>query len=346
MKRILMIFATLLLVCSTATAQDTATVYRSVFGDSVTEWYLFNNRIEIGEFWWTQAFSIASDDSIVIDNKTYKKAVSTLTTNGDRTRYYTIYVRESENRDKLFARYLLSRDSSVTPEILLMDLSLSVGDTLSTANWDSLVEAVHIFRWGTIIPFNPTPTIRIDSIYYVDSVKYMVTNYYTVLSGLLYSDYDSSFMEYMRLIYPFNIDTLKFIEGIGPTMGVHYPTWPNNTLNNLLCCFKDTVRIYHKDKFERDSCILTQRRIGAIDNVNGNYVSVWPNPTTEKLTLSGLPDGGAVLTIFDFYGKPVIVTKPNVVGGLCEIDVATLTPGFYFIMLSDMKARPLKFIKL
>lgn len=334
MKKICLTIVIALFVCTAATAQDTATVYRSVFGDSVTEWYLFTMReYNCGGSAWTNHWSINNNDTVTIDGNVYQKAIRTWNVYSD-INHDTMYIRESTVHDKLYVRYQSGSTGILTPEILVMNLDLAVGDTLSTDNW-SLVNPlrnINDYHIRNDLEYWTLPTITIDSIYYVDGAKYLVTDYCVEL-GL-------SAME-----HPYNPDTLKFIEGIGPTLGVHYPLWPKCILCNILCGFKDAICTYHHRYVESDTCALNFG-LSAIESVKWSHVKVWPNPVADRMTLSGLPDGGAVLTIFDFYGKPVIVTKPNVVGGSCEIDVATLTPGFYFIMLSDMKHQTLKFIKL
>ena len=333
MKRILMIFATLLLVCSTATAQDTATVYRSVFGDSITEWYLcaaveYYDAAEV----WTTHWLINNDDTVRIDDNLYTRAIRIRTANiplSHLSLYDTIYVRESERKDKLYARYFPSDGfNTLTPEILVMDMDLAIGDTLSSTNWNSLIPVT----FGATDYYYSYPTIKVDSVYYVDGIKHIITDYYVAFGN--FASVDQSY-----------IDTLRFIEGIGPTLGIHYPTWPNSVKTGLVCSFKDTTRVYHTQE-ATDSCNLYVI-YGNIKSVSGTSVKFWPNPVADRMTLSGLPDGGVTMTIFDTDGRPVIVTKPNVVGGSCEIDVESLRPGIYFLTVGDGRSlRTHKFIKL
>ena len=81
------------------------------------------------------------------------------------------------------------------------------------------------------------------------------------------------------------------------------------------------------------------------ENLSGN--PIFPNPTSDKLTLSQIPDGTVSYEIFDIFGVRILSTKSlwdTPQEWNLEIDVSGLTPGVYFLKLN--KQKPVKFIKL
>ena len=116
----------------------------------------------------------------------------------DIYRIRTLYLRESDTHDKLFGRIKYD-DNSVTREFLIMDLSLDVGDTLNTDDWAEL----------NVHPNQLNPVITIDSIYYKDGRKHLRTDF--IGKGKHWSTWP-----------PVIYDTLTFIEGVGPDMGLPY----------------------------------------------------------------------------------------------------------------------------
>lgn len=71
---------------------------------------------------------------------------------------------------------------------------------------------------------------------------------------------------------------------------------------------------------------------------------LYPNPTSEKLTLSQIPDGAVSYEIFDIFGERVLPVETIHELSQQNIDVSGLPTGVYFLKLNNQP--PLKFIKL
>jgi len=80
------------------------------------------------------------------------------------------------------------------------------------------------------------------------------------------------------------------------------------------------------------------------DNVSNSFFEIYPNPTSDKLTLSQIPDGEVSYEIFDIFGERVLSVETIHELPLQNIDVSSLSPGVYFVRIGNEK--PLKFVKL
>jgi hypothetical protein len=78
------------------------------------------------------------------------------------------------------------------------------------------------------------------------------------------------------------------------------------------------------------------------DNETNNLL-LFPNPTSDKLTLSQIPDGTVSYEIFDIFGERVLSVETIHELSL-QIDVSSLQTGVYFLKLNNQP--PVKFIKL
>lgn len=74
---------------------------------------------------------------------------------------------------------------------------------------------------------------------------------------------------------------------------------------------------------------------------------IFPNPTSDKLTLSQIPDGSVSYEIFDIFGGRVLSApslRDTPQEGNLEIDVSKLLSGIYFLKLNNQP--PVKFVKI
>ncbi|OGU55844.1 MAG: hypothetical protein A2X64_11430 [Ignavibacteria bacterium GWF2_33_9] len=72
-------------------------------------------------------------------------------------------------------------------------------------------------------------------------------------------------------------------------------------------------------------------------------LSLYPNPATSTITLTGVSEGVSECEIYDVLGEKVmtIETRSNV--SLQQIDVSALPPGVYFVKVGDLGQ---KFVKM
>ncbi|OGU60420.1 MAG: hypothetical protein A2X64_05890 [Ignavibacteria bacterium GWF2_33_9] len=99
---------------------------------------------------------------------------------------------------------------------------------------------------------------------------------------------------------------------------------------------------------------LSEVYYGKLDDVgvpenNSKYPIIYPNPTSDKLTISKIPEGVVSYEIFDIFGNRVLSTPSSLRDatpqeGNWEIDVSKLSPGIYFIKIGTQP--PLKFVKI
>ena len=68
----------------------------------------------------------------------------------------------------------------------------------------------------------------------------------------------------------------------------------------------------------------------------GGQVRVWPNPVSDKITVSNKLNRPLVAQLFDITGRPVIVTSISA-NATRELIVASLSNGSYILLLTDKK---------
>jgi hypothetical protein len=337
MKKALMILA-LLATGMCARAQDTV-VYRSIFGDSITTWEGILIGIPFGVE--PMHFFVYSDDTITIEDGKYYFMNTVLSNyiiqnSADIYRIRTLYLRESDTHDKLFGRIKYD-DNSVTREFLIMDLSLDVGDTLNTDDWAEL----------NVHPNQLNPVITIDSIYYKDGRKHLRTDF--IGKGKHWSTWP-----------PVIYDTLTFIEGVGPDMGLPYflyALYPDKyceedlsfgiteadscwmTMPNINCYWKDTVFEYHREwvlyHFEYTTQIICSymEAYPYVDVVYDDSIKLAPNPVRDILVISNIPTGRHDVLLLDIFGKEL--KKYTFENDTEYIDIHDLQKGIYFILIDN-----------
>ena len=347
MKKTILFMAIAVTLCVSATAQDTATVYRSVFGDSVTVWteaYMVLSS-EAGEASRCRSYIrlAFSNDTVVVSGEKYIRVVS-----GDYNVpsnyffinhcYGDVVLRESLDHSKLYGYYYDDENENIyiypdSAEILFMDLSLNAGDTLKNGVWQ---------------PSENIPPLIIDSVYYQNGQKHLRTN-------LVRRWNRTNFM-----------DTMEFVEGVGPTWGMYYG-WCQDVscilqgkeFFTMICCIHDSVHEYSNDKLideNSESYVYLQVHNDCyaidwhddiewhgIDGIDRLTAMMYPNPVNDVLYLSGIDDDVKYCVIYNSIGAPEGLFA---IGSDGKIDVSSLQNGLYFMILNGNKYRPLKFIKL
>lgn len=314
-KRLLFAFA--LLVSATCVGQDSI-VYKSVFGDSSTMWYIHS--------WWsdgggTDVRKCLSDDTIVIDGLNYnfvrhvwEESFWDLEAFG----HAPLLLRESEDHSKLFFRSYCGESGSVVgPEILIMDLGLEVGDTLDTHGWSELDCDVE----------GGVPSIRIDSIFYKNNKKILQTNLYQ--SGSHYIT-----------------DTLFFIEGVGPSFGPYYPR--HSYPVELNCHFKDDSEEYHAEYHGLYHYIINcvwGYIVGADTPDSDKSISIYPNPTNGAFNIQSSSSSAYNFVVRDSYGR--ILMNGYDIEGTRKVDIGNVPPGVYYVTICTLGfSKTIKLVKI
>lgn len=306
------------------------THYRSVFGDTITTW-TFVYQWDKSDF-----SSIASyyehfaSDTVIWDGTTYKYLRLGYS---QETFYYDtalrtevsftpreFVLRESADHSRLYRR-----TNEEDGEILIMDLNWQVGDTIVLWN-----------RWLG----QSSDTTTIDSIYYVDGRKHLRTNHY---------------LKFRRGDYPECIDTLFFIEGVGPTLGFE-PFEASHTLVPMLCCYLRDLEDYraiveYQRNFpawqiwqEFENLCLPPIEIGIDVSDVSNPITVHPNPTHNTLYINHLTSADVCINMFDSLGmlklSAILDSKHP------ELDLSQLPMGIYFMRVGHPYNIIVKIIKV
>ncbi len=304
---------------STSKAQDSV-VYKSVLGDSIAEWYdlFLTEDLSTGN---TVPSIVLTNDYIKISDTVYYIYQSFQSAHYNVPDLYcftelydsTKYIRESDDNSKLYFRW-----AGQSSEMLIMDLNLKVGDTLDTRSWkwENIDEYYYIFD-----SIYNGPTIVVDSVYYHDGRKCIRTNYYITF------EHHSGF-------YPPYTDTLKFMEGIGPNLGIMYV--PITMLTKagwryfkeiLFCYFKDDTFEYHRET--QYSCLIWWTI--SIDEADKSSANIYPNPTKDKLFITDLAAEEHTIKIISQMGKVMKIITTN--ESEIEIDLKGFPSGVYNIII-------------
>ena len=300
MKRAFFFF-TIALCAISLKAQDSI-VYRSIFGDSLTVWYDYAENIHHGST--TLVMGVREGDSCMIGGQKYYRLKPMPNTNSDIDHYWynslingnSLFIRESDNNDKVFLLFKTGDTSFI--ETTLMDLNLNVGDTLPSL--------------APLAPFAPNgyainKTVIVDSVLYNDGLKTIYTNlYHQTMDG---------------------IDTLKFIEGVGPTLGILYSLlFSDNERFYLRCQEKDSVLNFHSEI----DCWWGEwfENVQKVDNTKP---TISPNPTRNTLFINNLPETNWHISLYSVQGTPLMELSGS--GKEERLDLSFLPSGTYHLTI-------------
>ena len=284
--------------------------YQAVFGDSITLWYIFNGVYGF-EYSGTDVQQTIMDDTTTINDTVYMilrsrddlSAMPIFNINY----YQSQCIRESRDHSKLYFKQ--NRYHINTPEILIMDLDLNIGDTLDTHNWS----AIESSNYPNI------PTITIDTIYSQNGKKIMQTD----------------FRVYVREEAWW--DTLFFIEGVGPSLGLYYPKLRDDYAT-LICHFKDGEQnchgaMYsHFEEFE-ETCVIWFDP-GRIEEPSKTVCHIaYPNPTRGVFEIR-FPKVSDYKVIISSVTGQIVQTK-TIYGDKVFVNIQNHPRGTYFIKITD-----------
>lgn len=253
--------------------------YESIFGLDTTQW---NITYIIPDAGYTEQLFAFGDT--LIDGKNYKELFIYNNSEG--------FLREDTISGKT---WYLSWNGS---EYLVMDLDKEKGD------------------YFDLISYNDTVQIQIDSVYYNDGKKVLITNY------ILDQYYES--------------ETLRFVEGVGPTNGLFLAShsWTEPTISYLLCSYKDSELEYNTEQFYGDCNVnWTDIKSNTLDKAE---VIVYPNPVSSELSflINSQNIKEYTITIFNINGENLVM---NQFSEKITINVDRFTSGIYFYKIADSK---------
>jgi subtilisin-like proprotein convertase family protein len=163
----------------------------------------------------------------------------------------------------------------------------------------------------------------------------------TIFNNTYIQNYTDSVSNYLAAAQVRNFDTW-------PILGTY--VWPNPSpiastysgeISNLKIWLQN--RINWLDNNMPGLCVITSKSDTYFYKENSNEIYVSPLPFDEKIMISNLPNRPLTLSVFDAYGKLIIVDYSNQISK--EINTAMLEPGCYFLRVSDYQG-VIKSIKL
>ena len=270
--------------------------YKSVFGKEESTWYtVWTIPMNDAGYAYTTILNFSSNPS------TDETSWHPITKEGDTI----LYLRETHDHSKLYARAY--GDSS---DFLVMNVNVHQGDTF-------------VFHQ----PYNDI-TCTIDSIYFINGVKYINTDIFD-----WYPDYALHDCDYTHV-------PLVFIEGVGPRCGLEhlileYIIWKGYYMNMpmLICYYKDNHREYHNEKVTTNNPMDTTCTVNyswhSITTTMNNTIAIFPNPVADYLTIDNLPQVPKTIMLQDIYGRKWITFNNSEES--MTIDLSHLPRQIYFL---------------
>jgi len=271
--------------------------YKSVFASDTTRWNVFQLSIEMG---WTNAYYCTSD-TITINEKLYKVLYKNilhdqsqkLTSNKDNI---IGYLREDTTNGKLWL-YRNAKNIS-NPEILVMNMSLKVGDSIPIIN--SIYTDSYIYN-------------KVRSIYYENNRKII--------------ELDREHFNWFTT----NNEKIKFIEGIGTNYGFEDP------YEFLLLCkyengksiFSSTNNCYFEGTWgEVKNQFFEDIRISK--NVNENKMTIYSS-TENDLKIQVIDNTGRIVDNFNLVGNVCSHSISQYSKGIYFIKIYSLRTNDYIV---------------
>ena len=269
--------------------------YQSLFGLNNTSWKIITTNM-----WEPGTDSLRIGSDTLINGLQYKQIIS------DYIVYNPQHIHGFLREDTITGRawykgwYSSFTNNGDSTERLIVDMSLTVGDSFYVA------------------PYPPFPLdtgwLIVDSVYYLFGRKHI---------------------QFMDSTASYWGGKLKFIEGIGPNLGIQYLSENLNTNPYLLCSYKDNVEIYSNNNPHFNGCNLITDILQ--NNTYGKQkVKIFPIPASDEITMDlNLYSNYSKLSIylFDDMGKKIRKIIPNFPN--TTINTKDTNEGIYFINISD-----------
>lgn len=189
-------------------------------------------------------------------------------------------------------------DTLLQREYLVMDMTLNLGDTSYIYTWD-----------------NDSIPMRVDSVYYVNGLKYIRFNSWISMCG--------------------PVEKIKYIEGSGANASYNYNGNLNSVDSYMLCHFKDGVKVSGTNFFG-DTCYVFE--VGIAENKSDlDKVKIFPNPAHTYIQINQPENIRRTFNIYDLTGR--IVLNRHLTNSTEIIDISGLTGGTYIYKLDSENNR-------
>lgn len=268
---------------------------------------------------YTWPFILPSlEDSVTINGQTHYEEKS----------YQMAALREDTAAGRLYVY-----NPQIGEDVLLCDMSLTVGDTF------------YLPEMGRHSYHEAGRTLIVDSVDYINGRKYIYLSYHQIYEEIYNSFFNTPYFHY------------AFIEGIGPTygpFGTYVTMFDDTYLPVLLCTYAAVPEAWGHfstgehlfSAFPEFGCF--HNGLSKIDEHNAALLNIYPNPTGNILNLDFVdeqePNGK--ITITDMAGMVVYVGSCS--NAHTAIDVSKFSAGIYILRYEDAKGRASvsKFVKL
>lgn len=289
------LFLVILISVSSSFAQP----FQSIFGKDSTSWCTLVEHFDGSH---TEEFKSYNKDTM-LGTVRYNQVVYSY-----NSREPALFLREDSIAGKLWMR------NNQGNEILIMDLSLQVGDTFLVNDNGSINQVLHVAN------------------VYTDSLNRRIIQFKEkhrhtrMTDGLNTTD-----------------SCILFIEGIGPTTGI-----AQNVIsvvsNELLCVYKDEIKTF-ANNYYKGVCYI---QYGAAPSFWGDLTpTVYPTPCNDIIHLQHTDDKLNEAAFYTLQGQ--LALKLTIDNSSKSINTTSLTPGVYYLTLSTKSAqkyKPIKIIKL
>ncbi len=282
----------LLLVCNfiAKTEKTFSQSYLSLFGDTSTSWDFL--PFIYCDFAISEIANVQGDT--ILGTKSYKIISG-----------FSGYLREDTMQGKAWFY-----DTTYNSEYLVMNLSLSVGDSFIFYNQDDI----------------PT-SIGVDSVFYANGKKHVRLNAWVMMCN--------------------RKEKIFFLEGSGTNAGLNYQrdTYENEAQSYMLCHNKNGVKVAGNVSFE-DTCFVYGVGMNQY-SADISSIKIFPNPCTEEFSIESknVSLDNCMLSIYTVLGG--LIFSRQLTEERTTINVSNFKSGLYFVVISDsMSIHRKRLIKL
>ncbi|MFH1050881.1 MAG: T9SS type A sorting domain-containing protein [bacterium] len=274
--------------------------YKSILGNDTTKWSVYHEIPDFGETHLVYSFSDTNINTIHYQIMRYL-IVWTPEINNYTNSHVIGYI--SEDTVTGICKILIGTRVDlqfVWREYTIMDLSLNKNDT---------------FLIFTDLRYMNADTAIVDSVYYEDNRKIVELNQYHL------SKHGGQFQK------------IKFIEGIGPSIGFPINDYYEYYGFILFCKFNNDILEYSTPDNIKGNCHYGFADVR--DEFNDKHIIIYPNPSTEKVSIE-ISDFNAErlsCNVYNVLGQ--IIQSVPIISNITELKIEQI--GFYYFIITDGK---------